>query len=147
MARIAPECTLRCTPRSYVISICDPDSLLAVPSGARTTAGLRDEVALAVQHLAEWLGGEVSADPDRAAEAEVARALAWQWLRQEGSLEDGAVVTAAMISTLMETESHALSDRAQAPAAMQLFLDVVTAPDCHDRLTLLAYRQLLEQGL
>ncbi|MGI9202436.1 MAG: malate synthase A, partial [Woeseiaceae bacterium] len=58
--------------------------LLQVPKGKITESGLRDNISVAVQYLAAWLGGNgcvpINHLMEDAATAEISRAQIWQWV-------------------------------------------------------------------
>ncbi|HVF37780.1 MAG TPA: malate synthase A, partial [Sphingomicrobium sp.] len=63
------------------------DEMLEMHAGPRTEAGARENIRVAVQYIAAWLGGR-GAVPlynlmEDAATAEICRAQLWQWLRFE----------------------------------------------------------------
>ena len=65
--------------------------------GARTEAGLRENIRVGVQYIEAWLRGR-GAVPlynlmEDAATAEISRAQVWQWLHLKAKLDDGRVVT------------------------------------------------------
>ena len=69
------------------------DEMLELHTGPRTEAGARENIRVAVQYIAAWLGGR-GAVPlynlmEDAATAEICRAQLWQWLRFEAPFDDG----------------------------------------------------------
>ena len=85
-----------------------PAELLAMPDGARTEAGLRTNVAVAIRYLAAWLNGQ-GAVPifnlmEDAATAEISRSQIWQWIRHGASLDDGRRVTVALYRAIRDDE-------------------------------------------
>jgi len=71
-----------------------------------------------------------------AATAEICRAQVWQWVRNGSQLHDGRTVTAAMVREL--TGELAPPDS----KAAQLFLQMMTAADFPEFLTLSAYQNI-----
>lgn len=134
-----------------VISASD---LLSVPDGARTEAGLRQNVNVGVCYIEAWLGGQGCVPlyhlMEDAATAEISRTQVWQWIRHGAALEDGRVVTADLVRSILEEEQDAIREMVGEPryaagafeAAARLFLRMVTAEDCPDFLTLAAYPQI-----
>ncbi|MCK6453805.1 MAG: malate synthase A [Alphaproteobacteria bacterium] len=128
--------------------------LLQVPQGAKTEAGLRQNVAVGIGYLEAWLRGQ-GAVPlfnlmEDAATAEIARVQVWQWLRYGSKLEDGRPVTAELCHRLIEEEvAKARATWGKRPddkfdAAAALFQRVVEAPECADFLTVQAYEMLAD---
>ncbi|MDI3318002.1 MAG: malate synthase A [Bacillota bacterium] len=85
------------------------EELLRVPEGTITEAGVRNNLSVAVQYIAAWLGGR-GAVPifhlmEDAATAEIARTQLWQWLHHpRGVLDDGRRVTAELLEKLLDEE-------------------------------------------
>ncbi|ULB12389.1 malate synthase A (plasmid) [Cereibacter azotoformans] len=136
----------------------EPAMLLQPHSGRVTEAGLRTNVSVAIEYLAQWLSGR-GAVPIRglmedAATAEISRTQLWQW-RHHGvqvALPDGGerAVTAEWLGTLVQEEIEAILDRIgpngfhrghYAPAA-RLVLEAATAQVLPDFITLPAYSVL-----
>ncbi len=73
----------------------EPRQLLdvRVDGGAVTEAGVRTNVAVALQYLDAWLGGNGAAAINHlmedAATAEISRSQLWQWRRHAVPLDDG----------------------------------------------------------
>jgi len=78
-----------------------------------------------------------------AATAEISRSQIWQWVHNESKLEDGTVVTAALVRDVLDQEAAKIL--AGAPAgnrfaeARAIFEQVALADDFVDFLTLPAY--------
>jgi len=126
------------------------EDMLRVHEGARTEAGLRENIRVGVQYVAAWLGGR-GAVPlynlmEDAATAEISRAQLWQWRKLGARLDDGRVVDAGLIARLLEEELSALRARGAEPATLEaaagLFEEMIGAEDCPEFLTLGAYRHL-----
>ena len=122
------------------------EELLHVHDGARTEAGLRENIRVGVQYIEAWLRGK-GAVPlynlmEDAATAEISRAQIWQWLRHKAKLDDGREVTPAMFNALLADEMAKLN----APGtgrfieAIKLFSDMSLAEEFAEFLTLPAYR-------
>jgi len=123
------------------------NEMLALHEGPRTEAGARENIRVAVQYIAAWLGGK-GAVPlynlmEDAATAEICRAQLWQWLKFEAPLDDGRDITRDLFEDWLADELAKLGDDDPnlAPAAA-LFYDLVTAPDFEEFLTLPAYELL-----
>ena len=84
------------------------DDLLRPPEGTRTEAGLRQNVDVALQYLAAWLGGmgcvPIHNLMEDAATAEISRAQVWQWIRHGAKLDDGRTVTPELLRTVIRDE-------------------------------------------
>jgi malate synthase len=127
-----------------------PQDLLAVPEGTRSEAGLRLNIDVGLQYLEAWLGGNGCVPiynlMEDAATAEISRTQVWQWLRHRAQLEDGRVVTPDMVQAITQQELTRLTSQA-APGhrfdlAGRLFLEMMTADQCPEFLTLVAYDHL-----
>jgi malate synthase len=94
-----------------------PERLLdtSVPGGRTTRAGLRTNTSVALQYLDNWLRGNGAAAindlMEDVATAEISRSQLWQWRRNAVSLEDGAVVDAALLTGMIDEELAALGGR------------------------------------
>ncbi len=83
--------------------------LLQVVKGKITEAGLRDNISVAVQYIAAWLGGNgcvpLNNLMEDAATAEISRAQVWHWVHHEtGVLDEGRNVTYELFKTLLGEE-------------------------------------------
>lgn len=121
--------------------------MLEVHAGARTEAGLRENIRVGVQYIEAWLRGR-GAVPlynlmEDAATAEISRAQVWQWLRHGAALDDGRRVDEALVLALIEDEVGRLKGELPRLAeAVELFRDLVLASDCAEFLTEPAYARL-----
>jgi len=122
--------------------------LLAVPTGTRTEAGLRHSIRVAVQYLEAWLRGEGCVPLDDlmedAATAEISRTQVWQWVHHGAALEDGRVVTGALVRDWVgETLADLpMPEGNRFKLAAQLFADLATSEHLSPFLTLAAYPYL-----
>ena len=128
--------------------------LLKAPEGTITEAGLRNNIAVGIQYLAAWLGGNGCVPiynlMEDAATAEISRAQVWQWVYHRRSLADGRPVTLALVATLMKDELgkiRALTGDAGYAAshfehASKLFTELTANPKFESFLTLTAYREI-----
>jgi malate synthase len=117
--------------------------------GARTEAGLRTNVSVALQYLAAWLGGSgavaINSLMEDAATAEISRSQIWQWVHYGVELDTGAVASAELVEQVLDEELTALSEgasaerKAQLELARTLFAQVALAPEFADFLTVPAY--------
>src|SRR5262245_4363791 len=79
-----------------------------VPGGTVTEAGLRNNVSVALQYLAAWLGGTGAVAifnlMEDAATAEISRSQIWQWAYHGIRLAEGSVVTPELVRGIVEEE-------------------------------------------
>lgn len=128
--------------------------LLQVAEGAITEDGLRNNLNVGIQYVEAWLGG-LGCVPiynlmEDAATAEISRAQVWQWLKHGAALDSGSTIDAEMVARLTDEELVKVRDlvgEARYAAghyeeAAALFLDMVTAEDFEDFLTLPAYERV-----
>jgi len=129
--------------------------LLSVPHGTITAAGLLNNISVALQYVAAWLGGNgcvpINNLMEDAATAEIARAQIWQWVHQPaGVLSDGRKVTLELFRTLLQQENARLAAllgrdayaHGHFLAATRILDELTSAPTCADFLTVVAYPQL-----
>ena len=81
--------------------------LLAVPTGAITEAGLRQNLNVGVLYLAAWLSGNgcvpIHGLMEDAATAEISRTQVWQWVHHGARLDNGRKIDAGLVrGTLAE---------------------------------------------
>jgi malate synthase len=73
-----------------------------------TEAGLRNNVSVALQYLAAWLGGSGAVAifnlMEDAATAEISRSQVWQWVHHGVRLAEGPAVTADLVRGIVEEE-------------------------------------------
>src|SRR5262249_13049861 len=126
--------------------------LLAVSQtpGSITEAGLRNDVSVGLQYLANWLAGNGAVAifnlMEDAATAEISRSQVWQWLHNDITLDDGELVTKALVERLIEEELDKIKtafdanfDAEQFRRARELFVAVALDDDFAEFLTLNAY--------
>lgn len=132
--------------------------LLNIPSGARTEAGLRNNVAVCIGYIEAWLRG-VGCVPlfnlmEDAATAEIARSQVWQWLHHDAALDDGRVVTRDLVRAMVREELDGWRARlgderyllGRHGDAAELFLHLVESDSFVEFLTLPAYDKLIAAG-
>jgi malate synthase len=126
----------------------DPDRLLNVhiPGGRVTAAGVRNNVAVALQYLEAWLRGSgavaINNLMEDTATAEIARAQLWQWIRHGTMTEDGPV-TLAGVRELVRGECEIPGRTGGRWSDAAALLDsLVSASSFIEFLTLAAYQQL-----
>jgi malate synthase len=87
----------------------EASELLQVPEGARTEAGLRQNVNVGILYLEAWLRGSGCVPlynlMEDAATAEISRTQLWQWRRHAARLDDGRAVTAALLREVIAEET------------------------------------------
>ena len=127
------------------------DELIAVPTGTRTEAGLRQNVNVGVLYLESWLRGAGCVPlynlMEDAATAEISRTQLWQWMRHGAALDDGRTVDRALLGSVLDEElikirsalGDARFDAGRFDEARKLFEQVATAEKFVDFLTLPAY--------
>jgi len=136
------------------VSVTGPD-LLAVDKtpGVITEAGLRNDVSVALQYLAPWLGGHAAVAifnlMEDAATAEIARSQVWQWLHNSVTLDDGPLVTRDLVQRIMGQEldkirasAGAAFDAPRYDQAVALFTEVGLADTYTEFLTIPAYESM-----
>jgi malate synthase len=128
--------------------------LLKVAEGTITEEGLRNNLNVGIQYVEAWLGGQGCVPiynlMEDAATAEISRAQVWQWLKH-GATVDGAAIDAAIVERLTEEELAKVRDlvgedrfdTGHYEEAAALFLDMVTADEFEDFLTLPAYERVV----
>jgi len=97
------------------VHVSAPD-LLQVAKGKITEAGLRDNISIAVQYMAAWLGGNgcvpLNNLMEDAATAEISRAQVWQWVHHEtGVLDEGRNVTYELFKTFLGEELEKIREK------------------------------------
>jgi malate synthase len=79
-----------------------------VPGGTVTEAGLRNNVSVALQYVAAWLGGNGAVGifnlMEDAATAEISRSQIWQWVRHRTRLVEGRTVTPELVRGIVGEE-------------------------------------------
>lgn len=123
--------------------------LLAVPPGTITEAGLRNNISVSVQYLANWLVGNGCVPifnlMEDAATAEIARSQIWQWIHHDkGVLDNGHSITESLFLQLLDDELSKLppSDLPYQKAA-ELLTELVTQTEFCEFLTLPGYERLV----
>jgi malate synthase len=122
------------------------DEMLELHHAVRTEAGARENIRVAVQYIAAWLGGR-GAVPlynlmEDAATAEISRAQLWQWLHFDAELDDGRTFTRDLFDQFFDEEVGLLQDVPDIDEAADLFRDMVVSDEFVEFLTLPAYERL-----
>jgi len=117
---------------------------VAATPGTITDDGLRNDVAVALRYLGEWLDGNGAVAifnlMEDAATAEIARSQVWQWLHNDVRTEDGTPITADRVRALAGEELDRIVAERGDPAghyarARDLFEQVALADEYVDLLT------------
>ncbi|MEI6987111.1 MAG: malate synthase A, partial [Rhodospirillaceae bacterium] len=129
--------------------------LVQPPDGTRTEAGLRNNIAVGIGYLEAWLRG-IGCVPlfnlmEDAATAEIARAQVWQWMHHGTTLDDGRVVSKALVRELLRAELDGWRNRVGTVIyllgrygdAAELFLELVESETFVEFLTIPAYKKLV----
>ncbi|MCY7281055.1 MAG: malate synthase A [Sphingomonas bacterium] len=121
-------------------------AMLEIHPGVRTEAGARENIRVAIQYIAAWLGGR-GAVPlynlmEDAATAEICRSQLWQWLRFEARLDDGRLFCFDLFEDLLQAELGKLPPGPDLQTAARLFYHLVTDREFEEFLTLPAYSLL-----
>ena len=129
--------------------------LIQVPTGTKTEAGLRQNVAVGIGYVEAWLRG-IGCVPlfnlmEDAATAEISRAQVWQWVRHDQKLEDGRPITRELVRQIVREENDKVKaqvgeeayGRARYEDAAQLMIDLVEQPQFYEFLTLPAYDRII----
>jgi malate synthase len=122
------------------------EEMLELHQGERTEAGARENIRVATQYIAAWLGGR-GAVPlynlmEDAATAEICRSQLWQWLRFEAQFDDGRRFSRDLFEDWLADELSALGEVPNIKAAARLLHELVTDEEFEEFLTLPAYDQL-----
>jgi malate synthase len=131
------------------------EDLLAVSKtpGQITEAGLRNNISVALQYLANWLSGNGAVAifnlMEDAATAEISRSQIWQWIHNDIALADGTTVTRDLVEQLIDEELTKIReqtadafDAERYGQAVALFTEVALADSFADFLTVPAYERM-----
>jgi malate synthase len=121
--------------------------------GGVTEAGLRNNISVALQYLANWLSGTGAVAifnlMEDAATAEISRSQIWQWIHNDVILDDGPLVTKDVVERMIDEELVKISelagddfDPAMYGQAVALFTEVALADSFAEFLTLPAYERM-----
>jgi malate synthase len=121
--------------------------------GAITEAGLRNNISVGLQYLANWLDGNGAVAifnlMEDAATAEISRSQVWQWLHNDVVLADGPTVTTDLVERVIAEELGSIRSQlgdgfneARYEQATALFKEVALADDYAEFLTLPAYERM-----
>ena len=128
--------------------------LLAVPSGEITESGLRDNLAVGLRYLENWIRRRgcvpINHLMEDAATCEISRAQIWQWTRHRATLSDGRLIDRALVRQLLAEEhlkirgilGEDLYLMGRYEIAAPLWEHLLCSDELHDFLTIPAYRFL-----
>jgi malate synthase len=122
----------------------------SIPGGAVTEAGLRSNISVALQYLEAWLMGTGAVAlfnlMEDVATAEISRSQIWQWIHHGTKLDDGRVVTEALVRQLADEELGKLPATSEPGRrfsdARAIFDEVAFAPEFVEFLTFPAYQYI-----
>ena len=130
------------------------EQLLAPCDGARTAAGMRANIRVAVQYIEAWISGNgcvpIYGLMEDAATAEISRTSIWQWIHHRKTLQSGEVVTEALFRQMLTEEMQVIRqelgdtryDNGRFNEAAALMERITTEPELVEFLTLPGYRLL-----
>jgi len=122
--------------------------------GPITEAGVRTNINVGIAYLEAWLRGNGCVPlydlMEDAATSEISRTQLWQWIHHGGTLEDGRKITSDLISRMTLEELHKLRtdlgewrfDAGEFALASEIFIQLATADELADFMTLPAYEYL-----
>ena len=129
--------------------------LLKLPAGTITEKGVRTNIDVGIQYMAEWLLGSGCVPiynlMEDAATAEISRTQLWHWVHHpRGILVDGRKVTIELFRKLMQEEMQGICKRVgdqcfgdgKYNLAAQLFDEIISNDELEEFLTLRAYEHL-----
>jgi len=120
-------------PRQYHRT--DPSKLLEPHTGSVTERGVRTNILVAIEYLAEWLGGRgavpINNLMEDAATAEICRAQLWHWRAHGAEIRlasgDGnRILDADWLNAMIDEEVDLLSAQAEQRPALAVHLDTAT---------------------
>ena len=126
-----------------------------IPGGNITESGLRNNISIGIQYIAEWLGGNGAVAifnmMEDAATAELSRSQTWQWCRHpEGKLSDGRKITLEMVQSMIPEEVSKIEkiygeahNEENMKHAKELFISMITQDGFEEFLTIRAYDKLV----
>ncbi len=129
------------------------EALLAPIQGTITQEGIRKNLEVGIRYLWHWLRGTGAVAlqnlMEDAATAEISRSQLWQWLKHGAVTADGFTVTLDLITKhLTRVREAAFNDPAlddYYEDAEELFMQMITAEEFEEFLTIPGYSELLLQ--
>lgn len=128
--------------------------LITLPQGTITEAGVRNNINVAIQYTANWLGGNGCVPlfnlMEDAATAEISRSQLWQWLHHGSKIDGGKAISEDMLLAYADEEMTKIEQQVGPDAfrklpyrrAKELVLNMTFDPDYVEFLTLPAYDAL-----
>ncbi|MFL5401683.1 MAG: malate synthase A [Gemmatimonadales bacterium] len=121
-----------------------------VAGGRITESGVRNNISVALQYLAAWLGGSgavaINNLMEDAATAEIARSQLWQWIKHGAKTDSGETITVALCRSILKQETARLRTEGADPdrlsSAGELLDSLFSAEIFPEFLTLSAYQKL-----
>ena len=128
---------------------------MKLPEGTITEEGLRTNIDVGIQYMANWLSG-LGCVPiynlmEDAATAEISRTQVWQWIHHPGGvLPDGRKVTLELFREVMGEELQKIRETVgeeryvggHYEKAARLFDEIISNEELEEFLTLRAYEHL-----
>ena len=130
------------------------NDLIAVPEGTITEAGIRQNINVGILYIESWLRGRGAAAlyhlMEDAATAEISRTQLWQWIKAQATTDEGKVITADYVQSLIPEELEKIQAYVGGQAyangkfeeAIKLFNQLVFSDDYEEFLTLPAYQMI-----
>ncbi len=129
--------------------------LLKLPAGTITEPGMRTNISVGIQYMANWLSG-LGCVPlydlmEDAATAEISRSQLWQWVHHpDAALDNGRKITLDLFRSMMKAEMQQIETEVGPSAfaqikyaqAADLFDEIIAADTLAEFLTLVAYDHL-----
>jgi len=126
---------------------------VASTPGSITETGLRNNVSVGLQYLANWLAGTGAVAifnlMEDAATAEISRSQVWQWLHNDVHVAEGQQITGELVEKIIDEELAKIADALgdgfsaeQYGEAVALFKEVALADQYVEFLTLPAYERM-----
>ncbi|HTW89177.1 MAG TPA: malate synthase A [Candidatus Binataceae bacterium] len=118
-----------------------------IPGGEITESGLRNNITVPIQYLANWLNGRGAVAifdlMEDAATAEISRSQVWQWIKSASKLASGKLIDQALFDAMLNEELGKLDPQfaTEYRQGAALFKRLVK-DDFADFLTLVAYPEL-----
>lgn len=115
-----------------------------------TEAGVRNNISVAIQYIANWLGGTGAVAifnlMEDAATAEISRSQLWQWIRNTAETDAGQVVSPDLYRQLRDSELTKLThlDQGLLRQATEILDSLVLSDEFEEFLTSPAYDALVD---
>ncbi len=129
--------------------------LLKLPAGSITEAGMRTNISVGIQYMANWLSG-LGCVPlyhlmEDAATAEISRSQLWQWVHHpHAAIDDGRSITPELFRSMLTEEMEKIGaevgettfGQGKYAQAAELFEAIITDDNLAEFLTIGAYDHL-----